>query len=244
MRNYLRHLTPMVLAVFGLTLGTACASKSISSTTNKRPPEGWVLTVNSAFVPYLEAKEDTPGYNIELLRKGKNKEDRYYIKLAESLYPDPKIIRSYQKGEKKSWYFERRWWISEYDEHRIPYSITGDTVNYYINKYKKFKEKRKKQQRLDPRKKEYKERVSFFYKAEVFRQEKADKTGAAQQIVVKLSLKWYVFCGQPCGWGFEKTKEVTFAGDDQILKVKGDGVTPLWISSAETPYAPHQWITY
>ncbi len=203
-------------------------------------PTGWVLQSNGTFVSHLEAKEATPAYKIDLQRKGKSKEDSHYIRLAESLYPDSETIRSYQKDKESTWYFEKRWWVIESNGYRIPYSITGDTVNYYIDKYRGIKENLKKQQLLTPLKREYKERVNFYYNAEVIREKDANP----DLVIVKLSMKWYVFCGQPCGWGFEKTRKVTFKGVDQILGVDGDGLTTLWQSSPESPYAPQQWISY
>ncbi len=244
MKNNLIFLRSILLIFLGLNIVAACSSMSIFSKKKENTvPTGWILPTNSTFVSHLEAKETTPAYQIDLQRKGKSKEDRHYIKLAESLYPDSETIRSYQKNKKSIWYFEKRWWVTELDGYRIPYSITGDTVNYYIDKYRGIKENLKKQQSLDPLKREYKDRVNFHYNAEVIREKAADGAGDTEQVIVKLSMKWYVFCGQPCGWGFEKTRKVTFKGVDQILRVDGDGLTTLWQSSPESPYAPQQWIS-
>ena len=211
-------------------------------------PQGWFLSANNSSVTYLQAKEEKQGYKIDFKRTSMEDDDAYYIQIAESIFPNRKKIRQVEQNGQIGWYFERKWWFKEHLGYRIPYALTGDTVNFYLKKYQMFKKELKHRRALNPRVRDYKDRVEFSYIAKVIREQGSAQAKAPQGsqrdiLRVQLKMKWYLFCGQPCGWGFEKTREVIFSGRNKIIEIRGDGASPVWISSPETRYAPHQWIS-
>ncbi|MCP4754319.1 MAG: hypothetical protein GY866_25830 [Proteobacteria bacterium] len=220
-------------------------------------PKGWYLSLTNSNVGLIKAKEEKPGYKIYFDRSNDFEEAAYYLRIAEAIFPKRSRILSpknpsYKQAKKfGGWYFERLWWFEEYKNSRIPYSLTGDTVVYFIDQYKTFKNQLKKNRSANLWKASNKNRVEFYYTAKVFQSNQATSDASTDEeanpdtsIRVILTMKWYNYCGQPCGWGFEKSREIVFSDRNTVIKINGDGFSPKWISSSQNPYAPNQWITY
>lgn len=238
-----KFISPIpILIVFACFLiGCSQKKETPESQIKLQLPKGWYLSINNSDIAYLQASEKTSAYRIQFDRAGTQKEDRYYIQIAESIYPNQsQLSRALGQKVQERWYFERRWWSEEYINNRVPYSLTADTVNYYIEKYKEAK-KMIKSENIEGIKQGNKNRVHYSYTARVFREV---NTAGKKQLRVELKMKWYQFCGQPCGWGFEKKREVIFSGKKRVTKIIGDEVGPKWVSTPENPYAPDQWITF
>lgn len=213
-------------------------------------PKGWFYSHTNSGVKLLQAAEEKELYHLNFDRKGEQPEDAYYIQTAEALFPTQEKIRSNARIKVKSWYFERLWWGDEHKGFRIPFSITGDAVIYYIEKYKEFKEKFKSYSKEKVWNKGIGERVKFKYTATVDREFELPhrlstlKRNDEKPIRVTLNLEWYYYCGQPCGWGFEQKREVIFLSKNKIASISGDGKARMWDSKNDNLFAPDQWITY
>ncbi len=85
-------------------------------------------------------------------------------------------------------------------------------------------------------------RIEFAYSAEVFG---VDKDSSADRPVrVVLKMRWFEFCGEPCGWGFEITRAVYFDSKTRISRITGDGPIKKWVSKKNKPFQDGQWITF
>lgn len=241
----------MFLFLF-LCLSLSCSSKSSKSPTSetKDPipfsiPNGWYLSLNNSKIRLIQALEEKKAYKISFERPNKNEDDLYYIRIAESIYPQRKKVLKAVANPGDSWFFERLWWYEEFKEYLIPYALTSDTVNYYVVRYKKVKSSIKDELAHSQSKGSNKRRLEFSYSAKILDE---GSVALSDQIVpqkrVVLRMRWYEYCGQPCGWGFEKSREIVFAGKRTVLSISGDGPTMKWTSSSQTPYGPNQWIRF
>lgn len=209
-------------------------------------PPGWYLSLYNSAIHLIKAEENEPSYILRFDRSNDIEEADYYLRIAEAIYPENKKIEKITGDKTKNWYFERAWSYDTYKDCRIPYSLTGDAVAYYIEHYKNYKKNLNDAPQSVPGRENSINRVEFYYKAKV---EKVGNTtvegeGSVPKIRVNLELKWYEYCGQPCGWGFEKQREIVFAGKHKVLSIKGDGPADVWISSEKQPYGPNQWIRF
>ncbi len=235
------------LIIFIVVVAAGC-SKTVP--TKISIPKGWYLSINNSNIELSKANEEKNGYRLYFDRTNSIKDADYYVRIAEGIYPNQDVIIKSDKSKSKYWYFDRSWWFEKYKNHLIPYSVTGDTVNYYIAKYKHFKEKLKKSNKNEEWKASSLNRIEFQYTASAVEEGLATETSdhqngePAKRVRVTLIMRWYKFCGQPCGWGFEKKREVVFDGKKKVVSVHGDGFTKKWISTKQTPYAPDQWIRY
>ena len=94
-------------------------------------------------------------------------------------------------------------------------------------------------------------RIEFSYTAKVFKAGaiSSDSKPSGKRIDegpvrVELKMRWFEYCGEPCGWGFEKTREVFFSSKTRITRVTGDGVTKKWVSEKKKPFQDDQWVTF
>ena len=203
-------------------------------------PNGWYLPKYAPPILYVTAKEEKSGYRL-LIDRSNPAEDMPYLYIAESIFPSRKKFEQKlaSRLDLKNWYFERLWWNEIYQDFRIPFSITSEAVKYYIEQYARIKKKIKSERKISKWKGDNRQRVFLEYTGKVKRENETDR-----KAIVILTLKWYLFCGQQCGWGFEKERVLRFDSDRQIRTVVGDEATTKWVSSPETPYAPNQWITF
>ena len=231
--------------IVGCVCISACSVTPYRSDTKKqtlRVPRGWYFARHTIPIQYVKAEEDIVGYRLYIDRSN-SKEDMDYLHKAESIFPKRERLKPHQssihQSRLRNWYFERLWWHEEYQNFRIPFSVTSDTLKYYIEQYAQIKKKIKKEKEVQTWKGANKNRVYLEYTGKVKRGNEPER-----QTIVTLTIKWYLFCGQRCGWGFEKNRTVYFDSSQHIGNITGDGVTTKWISSPEAPYAPHQWITF
>ena len=223
---------------------SACTRLHQKKESTIKVPNGWVYSPNNAFIKYIKANEIKPGYELIIERPSQN-DLLYYVNIAESLFPDQfkfkEISSSYRLETKQTtnWYFERPWWITEYNNFNIPFALTSDCVNYYIAKYADIKKNIKIEQNNSTWRGSNKDRIFLHYNTSVQSSEKK-----AGEITVTLKLKWYYFCGQTCGWGFKKERQVVFSSQKNIVEIIGDTPADVWIASEKKPYAPDQWVTF
>jgi len=201
-------------------------------------PHGWYLSWHNSGVFLKQAEEKKTAYSIKFDRSFDGEEAEYYVRIAEAIYPDRSKIP--KRSKLSLWYFERLWWFEEYKDFRVPFSLTGDAVNYYIKKYKS--QKKILQQMSNEDDSGESNRIEFAYKAEVIGLSKEAPSNQAVRVVLKM--KWFQFCGEPCGWGFEKTREVFFDSRTEISRISGDGTVKKWISEKKKPFQDDQWITF
>ena len=255
MNTFIKLLFLSLVAPQAFFFMQSCTSTLQSNVTGKIIlPRGWFLSQNNSKVTLIKAEEKKPGYTLLFDRSNDFKEAAYYVHLAESIYPEKFKIQSTEKisdSKLNSWYFDRLWWFEEYRDYRIPYSITGDTVNFYILKYRNFKQRLRKLSSGGSDFSGTQNRVEFLYTAKVVGNMQSNAEGTSVEaknvempVRVILTMRWFEYCGQPCGWGFEKSREVIFASKKRIAEIKGDGFTQKWVSTKENPYAKDQWITF
>ena len=233
---------PLPLVAILITLGifsTSCIPGNEPVKKEKIPvPQGWYLSWHNSGVSLTQAEEKKTAYSINFNRSSDSKDAEYYLRIAEAIYPNRSKIPS--KSKLSFWYFERLWWFEEYKNFRIPYSLTGDAVNYYIKKYKSLKKIL--QRALKEEDSGESNRIEFAYKAEVIGLSK--EAPANQTVRVVLKMRWFEYCGEPCGWGFEKSREVFFDSKTQISRITGDGTVKKWISEKKKPFEDDKWITF
>ncbi|MBT4286211.1 MAG: hypothetical protein HOD92_02660 [Deltaproteobacteria bacterium] len=223
---------------------SACTRLHQKKESNIQIPKGWVYSPNNAFIKYVNANEVKPGYELVIARPSQNML-LAYVTIAESILPDQNKYKEVsnsnllENNQIKNWYFERPWWINEYNDFKIPFALTSDCVNYYIGKYADIKKNMKIDQSNSNWRGSNENRIFLHYITSVKPSE--TKKGA---VIVSLKLKWYYFCGQTCGWGFKKERQVVFASPKKIIEIIGDTPADVWVASEEKPYAPDQWITY
>jgi len=256
-----RRIEPVPILLLSLLLLNGC---SFTKPSEPLPlivvPKGWFLSLNNTYIPLIKAEENKKAYSLSFDRSTKNPTDDYYIKIAESVFPQREMILAATRQLNdddvplKSWYFERLWWFEEYQDNRIPFSLTADTVNFYLDRYRNAKAALKQRLSADPWKASNQNRIQFSYTAEVYKAAPPKPLNVTEttqntdnddtEVRVVLKMIWYEFCGQPCGWGFEKRREVTFAGPKRMSAIQGDGLFTKWISNRQTPYPPEQWVTF
>ncbi len=229
------------------------ASLSSSCSSGKKPvqkksiniPFGWYLSVYNTKVNVIKAQERKTNYSIEIDRQNDLVDSDYYLRIAESIFPNQDKIIKIKSVQSKQWYFERPWWYEKQGDIPIPYALTADTINYYLNRYRNLKSHIKGTSRLEEFKEIDLKRIELLYSAKVI-DEGSVNIGDEYlpRIKVILTMKWYEYCGQPCGWGFEKYREVVFAGKHKVIKISGDGPVKKWNSNQKTPYGPEQWIKF
>lgn len=234
----------LVYGCLWFILFSSCTRLHQKQESTIKVPKGWVHSPNNAFIKYIKANEIKPGYELIIERPSQN-DLLYYVNIAESLFPDQNKFKevsssSHLDSQKTiNWYFERPWWITEYKTFNIPYALTADCVNYYIAKYADIKKNIKIEQSNSTWRGSNENRVFLHYNTSVQSSEK--KPGV---IIVTLNLKWYYFCGQTCGWGFKKERQVKFSSKKRVVEVIGDTPADVWIASEQKPYAPDQWVAF
>ena len=201
-------------------------------------PQGWYLSWHNSGVSLTLAEEKKIAYSINFSRANDGVDAEYYLRVAEAVYPERSKIPGSSKL--KSWYFERLWWFEEHKNFRIPFALTGDTVNYYIKKYKASKKKLQKSSKKEDTGEA--NRIEFAYSAKVLGVDK--EAPSNQPVRVVLKMRWFEYCGIPCGWGFEKTREVYFDSKTRISRISGDGTVKKWVSQKSKPFQDDQWITF
>jgi hypothetical protein len=240
---YSRPLSFIPICIFLIVACTPTVPQSSKKTITL--PAGWYLSLNNAKVNLIKAEEQKTGYKIEFDRAFEVKDSEYYLAIAEGIFPERNVILKSAINNEKSWFFERLWWDEEYKNCLIPFAITGDAINYYIERYKQIKSQSKGEEQPDRTRGSNLKRIEFFYLAKVIDEGSviiAETSFPKKRVTMEM--KWYEYCGQPCGWGFEKHREVVFAGKNIVLSVTGDGTAVKWISSQQNPYGPNQWIRF
>ncbi|MBU3917888.1 hypothetical protein KKA14_20365 [bacterium] len=250
MARYQTLLKSLVILIIIAIPG--CSKKTVPSKMDEVSiPKGWYLSLYNSNIDLIKAEENKNGYRLLFNRTNDIKDADYYIRIAEGIFPDRDVIIKSDRSKSKYWYFDRLWWFEKYKGYLIPFSVTGDTVNYYIVKYKNFKENLQKSTSNEKWKASSLNRVEFQYTASAVEDGPATDRASDQKekepvkrVRVTLNMRWYEYCGQPCGWGFEKKREIVFDGKNKVTSIRGDGFTQKWISTKQTPYAPDQWIRY
>ena len=217
-------------------------------------PKGWYLSLNNTNVSPFHLKEDHVSHQIQFDRQDDTKDAVYFIRVAEAVFPKrTKILDSKRDLKNRSsitnsWYFERLWWHEEYQGYQIPYALTGDAVNYYLDQYYTFIKDLNLRQKNDSWKASNQNRVEYYYSATVKSNHNkgvSDSNSTRSGLtIVNLKMKWSYLCGQQCGWGFEKTREVWFSNKYTIIKILGDSVGKLWKRDPRKPFTSDGWITF
>jgi hypothetical protein len=233
------------LALAGLMSCSSTEKKAKEENAGMLIPAGWYLSLYNSSVSYEKAEEKKKGYSILLDRTSDLKDAGIYLKLAESIYPKREVIEKSITAPEENWFFERLWWYEKHKDFLVPFALTADSVNYYINKYKETKNQIKKMNAVQSGKGSSLRRVEFSYTTKVKDEGDMIIGGVSvPKIRVIMEMKWYDYCGQPCGWGFVKKREVVFAGKAKVLSISGDGPVKKWVSTKEEPYGPNQWIRF
>ncbi|MBU2512726.1 hypothetical protein KJ966_15420 [bacterium] len=241
-----KFIIPFAVVLLSTALFSSCSSKKepAKKTTIDIPP-GWYLSIYNTKVNVIKAQEKKPGYMIEIDRQNDLIDSDYYLRIAESIFPNQDRILKQKSVQSKQWYFERPWWYEKQGNVPVPYALTADTINYYLNRYRDLKSHIKGTAQLVEFKEIDLKRIELLYTVKIV-EEGSVQVGeeSLPRIKVVFTMKWYEYCGQPCGWGFEKHREVVFAGKYKILRISGDGPVKKWNSNQKTPYGPEQWIKF
>lgn len=165
---------------------------------------------------------------IKVQRTIRTENDMRMINIAESTYPpQTEVLEAIKKA-----YFkleevpqeDKLWWYSEFDGVRIPYAITAEAVDYYVNLVQGY------------RKQEWKSDIEpssqFTYSAEVVFSEHYEKNENKfrQVYVVNMKLSMRATFASLSAVGFAKERIVVLDRQGKVLAVFGDGETPTIVS--------------
>ena len=240
------RVSRIITAAIILLLTNACSSDVPDLPENTLiTPEGWYFSSYNTKIKYLSAKEEEKQYSLIIDRKLQNEESEHYLRVSESIFPDQNKMFTEENQQVQQWYFERSWWNETKDDVPIPFALTADSLNYFIGRYKTLKKYIKSGNQPEKYEETPLQKIELSYRAVVNDEGEILVDGIYYpKTRVRLSMKWYEFCDQPCGWGFEKQRDIIFAGKYRIIGITGDGPTKIWKSSKKKPFGPGQWIRF
>lgn len=166
-------------------------------------------------------------YDIILERYVDNPTEERLLKLAESVYAATDIVL--QAAEEAHFKDDIRdatgpyWWTSRFDGVRLPYSITGRAIDYYLGLIKEFEEGDFTRTNGITMKK-----AELFYMARVEQEDSYRYKGRLLKdvYVVRMELRWSNYCGGECALYSKKERIILFNIHGNVIGVTGDGNTP------------------
>ncbi len=163
-------------------------------------------------------------FRINLERSVLYPNERRLIEKAEAFFPPESVFENQDDYNPNG---EPRWWYGDFDGIRIPYAITGSSVDYYVSLIRYFQK-------------------GEFDAAGTIRMQSASVTytSAAKHYdsfifgnerftdvyVVSQELKWKNYCGILCALWFTKTRMIVFDSNENVIAVFGDGSTIVIVS--------------
>jgi len=119
------------------------------------------------------------------------------------------------------------WWVSAFDGVRIAYAVTDDALAYYAATARAFADG------------DFSATAGIEmtmgglqYEASVGHEERFERDGRSFENVdvVRMTLRWFQYCGGECAMGFEKERVVVFDASGVMLAVFGDGMVDVLVS--------------
>ena len=173
---------------------------------------------------------DTTGsFTILIERKAISQKSKRILYKAETLFP-PKseIVKHKRRAKIDTFNSEPLWWYDTFDRVRLPYALTGSSVNYYIQLIRKFRKNK-----LMGIKSTKMITASFEYNATVSKYESFifENKNYQNVYVVIMELDWKHFCGSLCALMFSKKRIMIFDGKSfELLGIIGDGIPVVVVS--------------
>jgi hypothetical protein len=188
--------------------------------------QGVDLTPQRPMISPIEQEVQGP-HIIKVQRIIRTENDMRMINIAESTYPPrTEVLEAIKKAHFKLEEVpqDKLWWYSEFDGVRIPYAITAEAVDYYVNLVQGYR-KREWKSDIEPS-------SQFTYSAEVVFSEHYEKNeNKFQQVyVVNMKLSMRATFASLSAVGFAKERIVVLDRQGKVLAVFGDGETPFMVS--------------
>ena len=167
-----------------------------------------------------------PGpFTVNIQRSFQNTTEEQLIEIAESVCPNPAdVAASCLDSEAGD---GCRWWCSDPDSIAIPYAITGEAVQYYVDLVHKFEnaavENPQDTGALSAT-------VSYCVGIEHYDVWTLGEQSFNGVYVVSMELNWSYFCGPLCATGVDMSRVVVLDPDGHVLSVSDDGEPHLWVS--------------
>jgi hypothetical protein len=215
-------------------------------------PAGVNLTPQKPLIALSEPeKQGSHIIDIQRIIHGEN--DLKMITLAENVYPDRANIieatikarwregpfkaasrnpligkeREVEKAKLRNTLLEDKrklWWYDEFDGIRIPYAITGDTIRYYEEQVRSFRQRKWKSD-IEPS-----SSLTYRTSVEFKKNFKKDKTFHQNVYVVTMKLSFSAQFASLAGLGFTKERTIVLDHEGKVLEIWGDGVTQCLVS--------------
>ena len=119
------------------------------------------------------------------------------------------------------------WWFSAFDGVRIAYAVTDDALAYYAAMAKAFADGD-----FSATSGIEMTKGGLQYEAGVTHEERLERDGRSFENVdvVRMTLRWFQYCGGECAMGFSKERVVVFDASGEVLALFGDGMVDVLVS--------------
>jgi hypothetical protein len=190
----------------------------------------WDEAASSKF-KVVDQKWSNEQFGFEIARTYQSDDEAALIAKAEGALADEEAIIATIGTEKLVaigyQISEPLWWYQTFDGIRIPWAVTSDAVQYYLDVIMAFRDGNFSDTLGITMKKAY-----FGYEVSVNYLPKLQVGGLTVENVhmVTMKLSWSQFCGPECAMGFFKTRDVVFDSSGTLLFISGDGATDYIVS--------------
>lgn len=180
----------------------------------------------------LPTELQSPGsFQIDVHRAFRSAEEGRLLKIAEATYPPrDSVLAAIPRAHFKLGAAPDEtylWWSSSFDGVRIPYAITADAVQYYLDLTESFRRGDFSQShgiRMDSSR--------FRYTATIEKRPEFQREGRSFRdvYVAELKLQWSDDCGSLCDLWIDKDRIVVLNPAGVVLAVFRDGNAPIVVS--------------
>jgi len=174
-------------------------------------------------------------YTKSIVREADNAFEAALISQAEAAYPPRDSVLAAVDPQWHEAIPETGYWYhSSFDGVRIPFTLTGDAVDYY-GEIIDVLEASEEPQFLTRAELEYHASVSFretytFDHPDPFPADTLPPLSFERAYVVEMTLRWYQFCGPLCAMWIDHERIVVFDETGTLLRVFLDGPKPVAVS--------------
>ncbi len=226
----MKHITFIVLILGSLTFSCS-KKKDITNTDYCIVPIGYFIDRNEQDTVLPANYYDTlTNYTIRITRTFSTPQEEDMLKLAEAIFPPKDMILQEDNGpisDDAVNYTGTLWWFTNFDGVRIPYALTGASVEYYKQLITYFQDGDfTSANTIDMNSAYLVYDADVSYRSSYTLGEKYYKN----VYVVNLSLKWGCSCGTLCAQDFRAKRIVVIDNNNMIITVSGDEAIPLTVS--------------
>jgi hypothetical protein len=184
-----------------------------------------VLLDDSLSEVYLDGR-----FTLRVVREAGSEVEKELLGQAERLLPSPEEIveatetwMAQRVGSRGVWpeAFQEaaeapgeRWWWREWDEFLLPYSLTGATVEHYLDRIRSLAAIPNPFRREGETVPDH--RASFLYEA-------STRSSGTGDVIVDMRVDLSFWCGRLCAIRLSHVRVVTFGPGGELISVEGDG---------------------